>query len=181
MAKSRNAAINRLLSVARKKANLPTYAKARVVFEAAASAMRVRVPVTKQRGYDLLDAWVGVEVAAKAKTPRRVKPWTGPNGITSPPEVAAPPHVASGAFLRSFEWRQLRMIVLKKRGARCECCGSTPKDGTTQINVDHIKPRKTHPQLALTESNLQILCGACNHGKGNWDDTDWRGVSETVN
>ena len=83
-------------------------------------------------------------------------------------------------FLGSFEWRQLRMLVLKRDGARCACCGATPNDGIV-VNVDHIKPRRTHPQLALTLSNLQVLCQACNHGKGNWDETDWRqGYSETV-
>ena len=42
------------------------------------------------------------------------------------------------------------------------------------MNVDHIKPRKKFPELALVEDNLQVLCGACNHGKGNWDQTNWR-------
>lgn len=65
------------------------------------------------------------------------------------------------------------MVVLKKRGARCECCGATPANGAV-MNVDHVHPRKTHPQLALEETNLQVLCGDCNHGKGNWDSTDWR-------
>jgi len=83
-------------------------------------------------------------------------------------------HRASDKFLASFEWRQLRMRVLKARGARCECCGATPADGVTVINVDHIKPRRDYPGLALNESNLQVLCHVCNHGKGNWDQTDWR-------
>lgn len=82
-------------------------------------------------------------------------------------------------FLQSYEWRQLRMRVIRKRGARCECCGAAPTDGETVINVDHIKPRRDFPELALTESNLQVLCNVCNHGKGNWDRTDWRQV-ETV-
>lgn len=81
---------------------------------------------------------------------------------------------ASQAFLASGEWRRLRMKVIKERGAKCECCGATPADGVTVINVDHVKPRKTHPELALAKSNLQVLCHVCNHGKGNWDDTDWR-------
>ena len=77
-------------------------------------------------------------------------------------------------FLQTFEWRQLRMKVLTKRGNRCECCGASPRDGATVINIDHIKPRRLFPELALVESNLQVLCSACNHGKGNWDQTDWR-------
>jgi 5-methylcytosine-specific restriction endonuclease McrA len=76
-------------------------------------------------------------------------------------------------FLSSPEWRRLRMQVIKKYGPVCMCCGASPKTGAV-INVDHIKPRKLFPDLSLDINNLQILCGACNHGKGNWDTTDWR-------
>lgn len=82
--------------------------------------------------------------------------------------------VLAPQFLRSFQWRKVRMEALKIHGGRCQCCGASPKDGTTILNVDHIKPRKTHPQLALDVGNLQVLCDSCNHGKGNWDETDWR-------
>jgi hypothetical protein len=82
-------------------------------------------------------------------------------------------YATSKAFLDSFEWRQLRMVVLKKYGAKCQCCGATPATNAV-INVDHIKPRRLFPELALDENNLQVLCGPCNHGKGNWDMTDWR-------
>lgn len=81
--------------------------------------------------------------------------------------------VASDAFLSTFEWRKVRMEALKKYGPRCQCCGATPATGAV-MNVDHIKPRKKWPSLALDVNNLQILCHECNHGKGNWDDTDWR-------
>lgn len=81
--------------------------------------------------------------------------------------------VSSDAFLATFEWRRVRMEALKKYGPRCMCCGATPSDGAV-MNVDHIKPRKLFPDLALDINNLQILCHDCNHGKGNWDQTDWR-------
>jgi len=81
--------------------------------------------------------------------------------------------VKSDEFLRSFEWRKVRMQALKKYGPKCMCCGATPATGAV-MNVDHIKPRKLFPSLALDVSNLQILCHDCNHGKGNWDTTDWR-------
>ena len=73
--------------------------------------------------------------------------------------------------------RMVRMMALKQYGARCQCCGATPAMGAV-MNVDHIKPRKLFPHLALEVSNLQILCHECNHGKGNWDMTDWRDVAD---
>jgi 5-methylcytosine-specific restriction endonuclease McrA len=82
-------------------------------------------------------------------------------------------YLASPDFLSSFEWRKLRMVVLTHYGARCQCCGATPDDGVV-MNVDHIKPRRTYPWLALEFENLQVLCNPCNHGKSNWDTTDWR-------
>lgn len=82
--------------------------------------------------------------------------------------------VAGDEFLASYEWRRLRMQIIKERGAKCECCGAVPTDGVMVINVDHIKPRRLFPALALEASNLQVLCHVCNHGKGNWDQTDWR-------
>lgn len=80
---------------------------------------------------------------------------------------------ASAEFLETFAWRKLRMQALLKYGPKCMCCGATPQTGAI-MNVDHIKPRKTHPELAMSLDNLQILCHECNHGKGNWDSTDWR-------
>jgi 5-methylcytosine-specific restriction endonuclease McrA len=84
-------------------------------------------------------------------------------------EITKTMDVISDKFLESFKWRKLRMQVLKKYGSRCMCCGSTGK-----ICVDHIKCRKKFPELALEITNLQVLCEPCNHGKGNWDSTDWR-------
>jgi hypothetical protein len=79
----------------------------------------------------------------------------------------------SPEFLQSYAWKILRMKVLKKYGATCMCCGDSPENGAI-MNIDHIKTRKYYPELALDESNLQVLCGMCNGGKLNWDMTDWR-------
>lgn len=86
---------------------------------------------------------------------------------------AKPVNPNDDAFLSSYEWRKVRMIALKHANGRCECCGNGPKEGY-RLNVDHIKPRRKYPELALDPDNLQVLCEACNHGKGNWDETDWR-------
>lgn len=129
-----------------------------VVFDAVARDLGVDWDGTKEHGYDLVYRFVAIH-----------KGQPMPGGVVHVPV----PAVARVDFLQSYEWRALRMRVLTKRGAICECCGSTPKDGI-RINVDHIKPRKLFPELALDEANLQVLCDVCNHGKGNWDQTDWR-------
>ena len=72
-------------------------------------------------------------------------------------------------FYSTRAWRKLRYQVLKYHGARCQCCGSLGP-----LNVDHIKPRKRYPRLALSFDNLQVLCENCNAGKGGMDKTDWR-------
>ena len=81
--------------------------------------------------------------------------------------------IASKEFLKTYEWRKVRLEVLLKYESRCMCCGNSPPFGVV-ICVDHIKPRKTHPELALDVNNLQVLCDVCNHGKGNWKVHDWR-------
>jgi 5-methylcytosine-specific restriction endonuclease McrA len=80
--------------------------------------------------------------------------------------------INSSAFLNSQEWIELRYQVLRSSDGRCCLCGHGAADGT-KLNVDHIKSRRTHPSLALTRSNLQVLCTRCNRGKGNRAD-DWR-------
>src|SRR5208282_1122832 len=55
------------------------------------------------------------------------------------------PSVALNSFLSTYEWRRVRMEAIKKYGRKCQCCGATDRP----INVDHIKPRKIFPELAL--------------------------------
>lgn len=83
------------------------------------------------------------------------------------------------AFYRSWEWRTLRMEVLKAHGRKCACCGATPSDKDSggkpvRIQVDHIRPLSKHWHLRLDRTNLQPMCSECNQGKGAWDTTDWR-------
>lgn len=94
------------------------------------------------------------------------------------PRIVPDDVAASASFLDTYEWRRIRMQALKKHGARCMCCGASPATGAV-MNVDHIRPRRLFPELALDINNLQVLCHECNHGKGNWDMTDWR-VAERV-
>ena len=76
-------------------------------------------------------------------------------------------------FYQTRAWFDLRYAVLQARGAVCECCGASRKDGV-RIHVDHIKPRFRFPHLELAVSNMQVLCEPCNMGKGSRYETDWR-------
>lgn len=124
-------------------------------------------------------AWVekNIEhIAAEARLhvdskPYQPPPKPKPKKKQSNPKTLA--FVAGDSFLSTYDWRRVRMEALKKYGPKCMCCGATPATGAV-MNVDHIKPRKLFPELALELSNLQILCHECNHGKGNWDQSDWR-------
>lgn len=82
-------------------------------------------------------------------------------------------HVSSSGFLTTNVWRELRYEALERHGARCQCCGAVAGDAV-RIEVDHIKSRSEYPELATDPTNLQVLCGACNMGKGNRHSTDWR-------
>jgi 5-methylcytosine-specific restriction endonuclease McrA len=84
------------------------------------------------------------------------------------------PDAKSKDFLSSKAWLRARLTALKQHGNRCQSCGRGPNDDA-RLNVDHIKPRRLFPELALDIANLQVLCSECNEGKGNWDLTDFRG------
>jgi hypothetical protein len=53
---------------------------------------------------------------------------------------------------RSSEWSRVRKEFLEKNPV-CACCG-----GTKKLQVHHIQPFHSHPELELEESNL-ILVG----------------------
>jgi hypothetical protein len=79
-------------------------------------------------------------------------------------------------FYRSYDWRRLRFDMLERNRARygaltCECCLATT---ARQWHVDHVRPRSSHPELALEPANLQVLCQDCNLGKGTRYAPHWR-------
>jgi 5-methylcytosine-specific restriction protein A len=66
------------------------------------------------------------------------------------------------AFYKTPEWRRLRARALARDRHRCVFCGADlrPK-GTSR--VDHIKPRRAFPTLALVLENLRCLCASCDN------------------
>jgi DNA repair exonuclease SbcCD ATPase subunit len=79
------------------------------------------------------------------------------------------------AFYASWDWKKKRMEALLKHGHRCQSCGASPSNlHSIRLVVDHIKPIRTHWNLRLDLSNLQVLCDDCNMGKGHWLEADFR-------
>lgn len=81
-------------------------------------------------------------------------------------------------FFNSQSWKRVRYEALRRSSARCQCCGVPGSQ--TQLHVDHIKPRSLFPQLALELSNLQVLCGDCNFGKGASDEINWKATQHHI-
>lgn len=74
---------------------------------------------------------------------------------------------------KTKEWDRLKIKVYARYGRKCMATGLEEKDGVI-LSVDHIKPVKTHPHLALKLSNLQILELGLNKTKGARIVKDWR-------
>jgi hypothetical protein len=146
-----------------------------------AKDQQCQVPRDKDAQWAMIYDYCGVEYASKRSKRRQPKMTFafGKNQLAQNKAAGDDNDPRSDAFLQSAAWRRLRYRILKERGARCEACGRGPKDGVV-MNCDHIKPRRRYPELALDPNNIQVLCADCNHGKGNWDETDWRQDVEPV-
>ena len=75
--------------------------------------------------------------------------------------------MANHPFYSTPDWHRLRSKTTsrwKRLNLGCGLC-RYPLDWHTSraVHVDHIKPRATHPHLALAESNLWCLCAHCHN------------------
>jgi 5-methylcytosine-specific restriction endonuclease McrA len=84
------------------------------------------------------------------------------------------PRRANG-FYDTPEWKSLRLAALQRASWRCTICGVCVA-GARNARVDHVKPLSTHPHLALTASNLRVLCPACDNQAHR---EKWRGKNAT--
>lgn len=66
----------------------------------------------------------------------------------------------SKAVIGSKRWPALRMQAKRRDGFCCVQCGAR-----CRLEVDHVKPVRTHPQLAFDLTNLQTLCVSCHSRK----------------
>jgi len=69
-------------------------------------------------------------------------------------------HRHSAAIIRSPRWKSLRYLAKRRDGWKCVSCGASGR-----LEVDHIKPVRTHPDLAFDLENLQSLCTSCHTRK----------------
>jgi 5-methylcytosine-specific restriction protein A len=54
---------------------------------------------------------------------------------------------------KSKRWPALRQQALRRDGFKCVKCGAAGR-----LEVDHIQPVRTHPELAFILDNLQCHC-----------------------
>lgn len=66
----------------------------------------------------------------------------------------------SAAVIRSPRWKSVRLAVKRRDGWKCIQCGCAGR-----LEVDHVKPVRTNPELAFEMSNLQTLCVSCHSRK----------------
>lgn len=66
----------------------------------------------------------------------------------------------SGPVIRSARWPALRLAAKRRDGWKCVQCGARGR-----LEVDHVQPVRTHPDLAFALENLQTLCAACHSRK----------------
>jgi len=66
----------------------------------------------------------------------------------------------SAKVCRSPRWKALRMQALERDGWQCVLCRER-----RGLEVDHVLPVRTHPELSFVLGNLQCLCGRCHSRK----------------
>lgn len=61
---------------------------------------------------------------------------------------------------RDKRWPALRQMAKRRDKFQCQKCGARHR-----LEVDHIKPVRSHPELAFDLGNLMTLCGRCHGSK----------------
>lgn len=66
-------------------------------------------------------------------------------------------------LIHSSKWKKFRRRIIASDGGYCQRCKI--KYGTytfDNLEVHHIKPRNTHPELMFEEDNVITVCKTCN-------------------
>lgn len=66
-------------------------------------------------------------------------------------------------FYKSAAWRKLRLAIINRDESHCQRCFIKYNVITTSLlQVHHIKPRVSYPELRFEKTNLICLCQTCN-------------------
>lgn len=65
-------------------------------------------------------------------------------------------------FYKSPEWFRARAAAIRKANGKCASCGCNII-GKGKARVDHIRPLRQYPALALDPNNLRVLCPTCDN------------------
>lgn len=67
----------------------------------------------------------------------------------------------SKRVISTRRWQVLRHAILERDGWQCVQCGTR----RGRLEVDHVQPVRTHPELSFNPGNLQCLCSSCHTRK----------------
>lgn len=70
-------------------------------------------------------------------------------------------HRHSKRITATARWQVLRLAILERDEWACRACGTR----RARLEVDHIRPVRTHPEAAFDPTNLQTLCPSCHTKK----------------
>lgn len=70
------------------------------------------------------------------------------------------PKRAGEGFYKTAQWKAVRKLAKDRDGWRCVKCGARGR-----LEVDHIKPIRSAPELVFDLDNLQTLCVPCHSKK----------------
>lgn len=78
----------------------------------------------------------------------------------------------SRPVLKTRRWQVLRHLILERDGYACVDCGTR----RGRLEIDHVQPVRTRPDLAFTPANLATRCPRCHAAKTRiecgWKPTD---------
>lgn len=66
----------------------------------------------------------------------------------------------SRPVLKTRRWQVLRQIILERDGWACVDCGARKR-----LEIDHVQPVRTRPDLAFDPANLATRCASCHTKK----------------
>lgn len=70
-------------------------------------------------------------------------------------------HRYSKRVTATARWQVLRHVILERDGWQCVDCGT--RKG--RLEIDHVKPVRTNPELAFDPANCATRCSPCHSRK----------------